>query len=182
MTALTDLTAPMSTGSPAMSQQAVAVNVAIFLAVLAYVLQRQLSTRAVTSRTFLLVAILFAYGLYSGFPTAPPGIALLLASVVVSIGFGVWRGTSMRMWLASDGVVYRRGTALTVTLWVITVTLKVVLDGWETVTTHTFTVGSIWLAMAVTLAVQQGVMLRRAKSLTPARPHQPRTDRPSPHR
>lgn len=89
MTTLTDLAAPMSTGSPAISQPAVAVNVVIFLAV-------------------------------------------------------------------------------------VTVMIKVALDGWETTRTHTFSTGSIWLAMAVTLAVQQLVLLRRATTLTPTRPHTPR--------
>lgn len=166
MTAMTALRASINAGSSAPSQQvAVVVNVAIFVAVLAYVLHRQLTTKAVSSRTFILVAILFAYGLSSGLPTGSLPITLLFASVAVSIGFGIWRGTSMRLWLASDGVVYRRATALTITLWAVTVSTKLVLDGWETATTHTFSAGSVWLAMAVTLAVQQLVMLRRAKSL-----------------
>ncbi len=67
------------------------------------------------------------------------------------------------------GVVYRRATPVTITLWVITVTIKVVLDTIESAETHTFTVGPIWLAMSTTLAVQQYVMLNRAESLAPAR-------------
>ncbi len=178
MSKFSDLASSMSNGSPSISQQAVAVNAAIFLAVLAYVLHRQFSTRAVTSRTFMLISILFAYGLYSGLPTAPLGITLLGTSVVVSIGFGLWRGASMRMWLAPDGVVYRRGTTLTITLWVITVTIKIAIDVWETTRTHTFSTGSIWLAMAVTLAVQQLVLLRRATTLTSPTA---RTPVPEPH-
>lgn len=165
---MTDLTAMARAASQGASQQGVLVNAVVFLAVLAYVLHRQFSTRPVTPRTFLLVAILFLYGLSGGLPTAGLGVALLLVSVIVSIGFGLWRGTSMRMWRAPDGLVYRRGTALTITLWVITVTTKLVLDGYQMSATHTFTSGPIWLAMALTLAVQQYVMLHRAKSLTTA--------------
>lgn len=164
---MTDLTPLLNAGSAGTAQQGVLVNAVVFLAVLAYVLHRQFSIRPVTPRSFLLVAILFLYGLTGGFPTAALGVALFLVSVVVSSGFGAWRGTSMRMWRASNRVVYRRGTAVTITLWVITVTTKLVLDGYEVAATHAFTAGPIWLAMAATLAVQQYVMLHRAKSLTP---------------
>lgn len=156
----------LGSGAAGTGQQVVAVNAVIFLAVFAYVLRRQLTVRAVTPRSFLLVAILFGYGLTGGFPTAAPGVALFAVSIVVSVVFGVWRATSMRMWRGTKGVVYRRGTAVTITLWAITVTIKVVLDLIEMAQTHTFTAGPIWLAMALTLAVQQYVMLTRARALT----------------
>lgn len=142
------------------------VDVAIFMVVLTYVLYRQLHVRPVTTRTFILVAILLFYGLVSGIPTAGPGVIFLVVSLAISIGFGIWRGASMHMWQATDGVVYRRGTAITVILWGVTVLAKGVVDGFEVSATHAFTAGSIWLAMGVTLAVQQSVMITRAKALT----------------
>lgn len=164
---MSGVTSVLGSGAGGSGQQVV-VNGVLFLAVFAYVLRRQLTVRAVTPRSFLLVVILFGYGLTGGFPTAAPGVALFGVSIVVSVVFGVWRATSMRMWRGTQGVVYRRGTAVTITLWVITVTIKVVLDMIEVAQTRTFTVGPIWLAMAATLAVQQYVMLTRAKSLTTA--------------
>lgn len=163
---MSGLTSALTTASADPDQLALLVNAAIVLAVLGYVLHRQFSIKPLTTRTFLLVAILFFYGISSGLPTAGLGVGLLLVSVLVSIGFGVWRGVSMRIWRASDGIVYHRGTALTITLWAITVAIKIALDGYQLSVTHTITAGPIWLAMAVTLAVQQYVMTNRAKALT----------------
>lgn len=163
---MSGLSAALQATSGGPHQQAVLVDIALFVLVLAYVLYRQLHVRPVTTRTFLLVAILVFYGLVSGIPTAGPGVVFLVASLAISIGFGIWRGASMHMWRATDGVVYRRGTAITVTLWGVTVLAKSVLDGFEVSATDTFTAGTIWLAMGVTLAVQQSVMITRAKALT----------------
>ncbi len=160
------LDAMLETTSRGADQQAVLVDTALFVVVLAYVLYRQLHVRPVTTRTFVLGAILVFYGLVSGIPTAGTGVVFLVVSLAISIGFGIWRGASMHMWRAMDGVIYRRGTAITVILWGVTVLAKGVLGGYEVSATHTFTVGPIWLAMGVTLAVQQSVMVTRAKALT----------------
>lgn len=77
----------------------------------------------------------------------------------------------MRVWVDDvTGQLLRRGTALTLGLWATTVAIRLVLDAVVVAHTHTFELGGVWWAMAVTIGVQHLTVRHRARgrALLPA--------------
>ncbi|WP_163567167.1 hypothetical protein [Fodinicola feengrottensis] len=109
-------------------------NVLIGLAVLAYLVFRQLQARPVKQKSnqiFLLVVAV--YGLYSsaqvlqGHPLSPGGLGLVLVGLVLAGAFGLARALTVKLWRDGDQLM-RQGTWLTASLWVIGVAVHLGLD------------------------------------------------------
>jgi multisubunit Na+/H+ antiporter MnhC subunit len=145
----------------------------IGLAVLAFVLSRQLMTRRL-SENYRLSLILAIIGLVEfvtflkGHPGNPGGITAAVAgSLVLAAGFGVARALTVQVW-RQDGQLMRKGTWLTAVLWVVAVAAHYGYD--DLVAGHITgkngsSVGNatVLLYLVISLTVQQFVLLSRVK-------------------
>jgi hypothetical protein len=145
----------------------------IGLAVLAFVLARQLMTRRL-SDNYRLSVILAIIGVVEfvtflkGHPGNPGGITAAVAgSLVLAAGFGVARALTVQVW-RQGGQLMRKGTWLTAVLWVIAVAAHYGYD--DLVAGHITgkngsSVGNatVLLYLVISLTVQQFVLLARVR-------------------
>jgi hypothetical protein len=47
----------------------------------------------------------------------PADLALLAVSAALSLGLGVWRGQTIKVWRDADGTLWRQGSVLTLVPW-----------------------------------------------------------------
>src|ERR1700744_2474378 len=153
---------------PAMGSESILIG----LAVLAWLLWRQLQVRELRhDRGYLLPLVLCAAGVAEivqydhDHPLAGAGIALLALSIVVAAAFAVARATTVRVWL-HDGRLLRQGTALTIVLWLVAITVH--LGGDHLIAPHDADrLGSVSLLLylGVSLGVQRFALGERARRL-----------------
>jgi hypothetical protein len=97
-----------------------------------------------------------------GGPLSPVAIGLLAANLAISIGFGLVRGRSERLWRSSDGVIWRRSTRRTAMLWAGTVVARVAAAGAAVALgVHTPFGGELELFLGISLAAQYAVVAAR---------------------
>ncbi|MER8186236.1 DUF1453 domain-containing protein [Kitasatospora sp. NPDC094015] len=109
------------------------VNALVILAVIAFVVTRQLQPRKVATerRFWLLPAILAVVALRD--PELidpahrPEAIGLLIASVLTVLAMGCVWGWTVRLWRDADGAVWARGTKATAAAWMGMIVLRI---GW----------------------------------------------------
>jgi hypothetical protein len=139
----------------------------IALAVLVWVVRRQMSERRVGARrAFTIPVLMVIIGLVTDKSLAdrlssPTGLGLLAAGIVIGVGMGVARALSQRLYWR-DGVAYVRGTGWTLALWLGTVALRIGMAALGAVLHAPEGTGEILIFLAVTLAVQNVVLMRRA--------------------
>lgn len=163
------------------------VSMVVGLVVVAMVIGRQLRTRPVREDTpmyliggLALVGLAtFAQGIVhasQSHPNVALASVLLAFTFAVSAGGGALRGHSVHVWRDTAGQAWRRGTALTVALWLASIAMHYELDGWLTSRAHAAALGpaTLALSLAITLGAQSLTVRRRATNLSaiPA----PRTD------
>lgn len=118
----------------------------------------------------LLVIGVIDVGQYvSGHPFHGTGIAVLVGSLVVAAGFGAIRAYTVRLW-RDGGVLYRQGNVVTMALWLVAIGAHFGLD---LLINHTasgsgLASSALILYIAVSLGVQQVVLLNRAARGVPA--------------
>ena len=150
-----------------------AVSLVIGLAVLAWVLVRQLSTRRLSEsyRLSIILAIIGAWqfaNFLKGHPGNPGGITeAVVGSLVLAGVFGVARAITVRVW-RQGGLLLRKGTWITAILWIIAVAAHYGYD--DLVAGHITgkngsSVGNatVLLYLVISLTVQQFVLLARVK-------------------
>jgi hypothetical protein len=141
-------------------------NLIIGVAVLALLLSRQLVTRRL-SESYRLSVILAVIGILNGHPTDKGGIAVaVIGSLVIALVAGAVRAPTVRVWRGPDGQLLRKGTWLTLVLWIVSLAAHLGYD--DLVAGHITgknggNVGdaTILLYLVVTLTVQRFVLLRR---------------------
>lgn len=154
-----------------------AADALLGLLVLAWILWRQTQTREVRfdrgPRGFAIIAGLGLWQVVSFLgehAVRPVAIGVLVGSLVVSAAFGVLRGRLQPVWRAADGRVLRRGTTVTVGLWLVAVALHLAADEYAK-HVDAAAVGlasaSLMLYLAVSLGVQTLVVRERATHLVP---------------
>ena len=149
------------------------VSLVVGLAVLAWVLVRQLSPRRLSEsyRLSLILAIIGAVqfaDFLKGHPGNPGGITAAVAgSLVLAAVFGVARAITVRVW-RQGGQLLRKGTWITAILWIIAVAAHYGYD--DLVAGHITgkngsSVGNatVLLYLVISLTVQQFVLLARVK-------------------
>jgi hypothetical protein len=149
------------------------VSLVIGLAVLAWVLARQLSTRRLSEsyRLSIILAVIGVVqfvGFLKGHPGDPGGIlAAVAGSLALAAAFGVARSLTVRVW-RQGGQLLRKGTWVTAVLWVIAVAAHYGYD--DLVAGHVAgqngsSVGNatVLLYLVISLTVQQFVLLARVK-------------------
>jgi hypothetical protein len=82
-----------------------------------WILARQVQVGRVKPRLLWLVPLLLAFFGIRSLPSStwhvPADLGLLAVSAVISIGLGIWRGQTIRVWRDADGTWWRQGSALT---------------------------------------------------------------------
>ena len=95
-------------------------------------------------------------------PLGAAAIGLVAVNVVISVGFGVLRGRSERLWRSADGVIWRRSTRRTAVLWLATVAARVAAAGAAVALgVHTPFGGELELFLGISLAAQYAVVAAR---------------------
>ena len=147
------------------------VSLVIGLAVLAFVISRQLMTRRLNenyrlSSILAVIGVVEFVGFLNGHPSNHAGIVeAVVGSLVLAGGFGVARALTVQVW-RQDGQLLRRGTWLTAALWIVAVAAHYGYD--YLVAGHIAgknggNVGdaTVLLYLVVSLTVQQYVLLAR---------------------
>ncbi len=142
----------------------------VYAAVVALILVRQFVRRTVSMRAFVWVAVLIGYGalVTAATPAGPVAAraAVLAVELLISVGFGLARGRTMRVWRDPAGTAWRQGNARTFLLWVLTILSRLGLAALAEVAFQLpFNPGSALLGFGVTLAAQQVVILARSRTL-----------------
>ncbi|NED88308.1 DUF1453 family protein [Streptomyces sp. SID11233] len=147
------------------------VNVLVIVAVIALVVVRQCSARQISGdrRWWLLPGILLVMALRE------PGlvdrhhetlsVVVLGAELVVGLVTGAAWGWTARLWRAEDGSLWSKGTRATVYVWTGGLVLRVVLYGVAAALGVHQGSSALMMALAVTLLVRSGVLVRRAAQI-----------------
>lgn len=145
------------------------IEIATILALTGYAVYKQSRTTEVAAAGRFKLAII--YGIVAlcvgGFvvPNGYEGTSLLAASVLLSVVVGVARGLLTPIWVASDGRVMRRGTVLTVGLFLAMVIAKFAMGAFAEIT-HVpdgAGFGEVMAMIAIMVAVQAEIIHRRAR-------------------
>ncbi|WP_113718225.1 hypothetical protein [Arthrobacter dokdonensis] len=148
-----------------------AVNVAIYLGLIAFILYRQMSAQPVKGlRLVVLPAALALFGLVQlarqPLATGVGGVVVLAVGLAIALAVGLWRGKTFRVWVEA-GRLMAKGTAMTLVTWavLIVVRLPFALLGLAADRPQGFVVGELLLALAATFAAQNAVIWGRANRL-----------------
>jgi len=139
-------------------------NTLLIVGITTIIVIRQFTVQQVTNRMFFWVGVLIVRGCVPPGPAElkPASITLLVLSLLASVAFGLWRGAAFPMWRDTEGRVFRRGDRKILSLWLLTVAVRLLFGGVGAVAFHEpFNADALWLGMGVTLAVQHVVMTRR---------------------
>lgn len=153
------------------------ITIVEIVAVVAFVLYRQLRTRPVGAIINTLVLVLGGLGIYDLVAVVSNGVRVSVLQVLVTlIGLAVtlamaWpRARSMRVWQDADGTWMRRGTALTLAWWIVsfalrfgvTVAARLLVPG--VADSSALTMPLILVAVAASLALQNHLVAQRTRS------------------
>ena len=150
-------------------------SLVIGVLVVAWLCYRQLQKRStkedrgVRGAVILVIAgLVVAYNYLKSHDVGALVLGLTAGSLLIGIALGALRGRLVHLW-REDGVLYRRGNAITVIIWVIGLAAHIGLDLLATQvqpSAESFGSNTILLYIALSLGAQKFVMLERAKSLT----------------
>jgi len=92
-------------------------NVLLIGVAVVWILARQVRRARVKPRLLWLAPLILAYFGIRALPAStwrvPADLGLLALSAAVSVGLGVWRGQTIKVWREADGTWWRQGSALT---------------------------------------------------------------------
>jgi hypothetical protein len=165
------------------------LDLAILVALIAWAIYRQTKVAEVsTGLGRFKMALLYAViGLAVGgfaLPGNLPGIALIVVGLLLSAVVGILRGRFTHIWVGADGRVVRRGTKLTVGLFLGLVVAKFALGTlayfWRV--DDGAGLGEVLVMIAVMIAVQAEIVYRRAAALRPTTASTPTEPSPTTQR
>jgi hypothetical protein len=150
-----------------------AVDVALTAAAVVLVVVRQFRTRRVdTDRRWWVVPVVLAVvavrepGLVDAHHRAG-SVVLLVAELLIGLAVGAgWAWTS-RTWAEPDGGVWSRSTKAGVAVWSVGIALRAGLFGVGAALGIHQDSSALVLALAATLLVRSGILVRRAQALSP---------------
>ncbi|GLX04106.1 hypothetical protein Misp03_10330 [Microbispora sp. NBRC 16548] len=144
--------------------------VALALAVVAFVIYRQMRPRPVARPVGLIIAaVMVLAGLGGGGLVDPRhtalSLAVLVAELLVAAGLGVLRAMTTRVWRDQHGVAWSQGGVATLIAWVGSVAVRVAMIALTSLLGLASSQTSVLLFVGVTLGVQFLVVARRASAL-----------------
>ena len=153
------------------------VNVILGVAVLVFLIYRQLSVRPVNASALRLIAVLLVIGLLQTYRflsqnhAHPLTFAALGGSLVLAAIFGALRARTVRVWL-DDGQAWSQGNWLTAVLWIASLAAHL---GYDILVGHGngirgLGVATIVLYLAISLGFQRVLVMQRAHRLQLAGP------------
>ncbi|MCZ4508784.1 DUF1453 family protein [Streptomyces sp. ActVer] len=151
------------------------VDALVILAVVVLVIARQFRTRRMaTDRSWWVVPAVLVF-----LALREPGLldpdhrtlsALLLGTeLLIGLATGVGWAWTTRMWRTPDGTVWSRSSKASGLVWTAGIALRAGLFGLGAALGLRQDSSALLLALAVTLLVRSGIMVRRAQTLPPAR-------------
>jgi hypothetical protein len=162
-----------------MKNVGVVVDVLLIGAAVVWILARQVRVTPVKPRLMWLVPLLLAFFGIRSLPSptwhVPADLALLAVSAVISIGLGVWRGQTIRVWRDADGTWWRQGSALTLVLWGALIVARGLIYGIGVAVGHreATNLGAILVVLALSFAAQNAVTALRMNAAQPLSGGQP---------
>ncbi|HEX4225115.1 MAG TPA: hypothetical protein VHZ97_22305 [Pseudonocardiaceae bacterium] len=147
-------------------------EIVVGVAVLIYVLARQVQKRTVKQDSrpliFLILAgvgVVEAGQFVKAHPVGSEAILLTVASLVIAAVFGVIRAFTVRLW-RDNGQLFRQGNVLTIVLWVVAIAIHIGGDTLIDSSAKGLSTSTLLLYLAVSLGVQQVVVRYRATQLS----------------
>ena len=108
-------------------------DVLLIAAAVVWVLARQVQLARVKARLLVLAPLVLAFFGIRGLPAStwrvPADLALLAVSAELSLGLGVWRGQTIRVWRDAEWHLVASGSVLTLVLWVVLIVAHFLLYG-----------------------------------------------------
>lgn len=153
---------------------------ALYALIALFVIYRQLAPRQVvgTGRMFVLPLVLTAYGAYSLLQSPPAGATsyvLLVGELALAAVAGVARALTVRFWTDQRGVLMRRGTWLTLVIWVLFIGIRI---GTYALAGGALGTSALMLSVGASLLVQAGVTYLRSQPLLQQAGAQPEQEVP----
>lgn len=143
------------------------VQYALVAAVLVWIVVRQVQGRFVAvGRMFVLPAVLVVLGLGSTVAVEWSGtaVAVVAGELLLTAALGAVRGAFVHLTLR-DGYLYRRGGALGLALWVVSIGAHVLVElGASAIGVGAAATATLTLSFGVSLAAQFLVLLRRVRA------------------
>jgi hypothetical protein len=145
-------------------------SIVIGLAVLVWLLVRQLSKRSVKEdRQPIFLLVLLVIGIVDlgqfvhGHPVSATAVAMLVASLLVAAVFGAIRAYTVRLW-REDGTLYQQGSLVTVALWIVAIAAHFGIDFLvdRNSPAQGLATAAVTLYIAVSFGVQRFVVRSRA--------------------
>lgn len=152
------------------------LEIVAILALTGWAIYKQTVVAEVVGRTRFTMAVVYAAaGLVVGgfdLPGGAAGWTMIVVGLALSLVVGLLRGRATRVWADADGRVWRRGTALTVGLFVGLIAVKFTLGALASVRgiDDGAGFGEVLVMIAVMIAVQAELIWRRAQRLPADRP------------
>ncbi|MEU4872302.1 DUF1453 domain-containing protein [Streptomyces sp. NPDC021608] len=150
------------------------VDALVIVAVIALVIVRQFRASRIDTgrRWWLLPGVLAVLALREPdlLDAHHPVTAALVLGAEVTVGLATgaaWAWTT-RVWVEPDGAVRSRSTGASVAVWAVGIGLRLGLYALGTVLGVHQDSSAVMLALAATLLVRSGVLIRRTRSLHPA--------------
>jgi hypothetical protein len=150
------------------------VDVLVIVVVAALVIVRQLRASRIDSgrRWWLLPVILAVVALREpGLVDAQhhtASIVLLTAELLTGLAIGAGWAWTTRIWVEPDGAVWSKSTKVSGAVWAVGIGLRVGLFALGSMLGVHQDSSALLLALAATLLVRSGILVRRAHSLDPA--------------
>lgn len=147
------------------------LEIVAILALTVWAIYKQTVTAEVKGPSRFKMAIIYAAAgvAVGGFdlPSGTAGWALIAAGVALSLVVGLFRGHLTRVWADTDGRVWRRGTSVTVGLFVALIAVKFALGALASLRgiDDGAGFGEVLVMIAVMIAVQAEIIWRRAQRL-----------------
>ncbi|MFD0684908.1 hypothetical protein [Actinomadura fibrosa] len=150
-------------------------DVLLAIAVLAFVLHRQMRARPLDERSLATIPIVMiiigaAQGGLADAAHPAVSVALLAAEAVAAVALGVWRAATVHLWRGPGGALWRRGTAWTAAAWTASIAIRAALIGAGYAAGVHPAAGAVLVFLGLTLLVQNlavGLRARRMPATVP---------------
>jgi hypothetical protein len=154
-------------------------DVLLIVAAVVWVLARQVQVARVKPRLLVLAPLVLAFFGIRSLPAStwrmPADLALLAVSAALSLGLGVWRGQTIKVWRDADGTWWRQGSVLTLVLWGVLIAARGLLYGVGVAVGHrdASDLGAVLVTLALSFAAQNTVTALRMNAAPPLPVGQP---------
>ncbi len=157
-------------------------NLLLIAAAVVWILARQIQVARVKPLLLVAAPVVLAYfgirSLPASFWHESANLGLLAVGVAISIGLGLWRGQTIKVWRDADGTWWRQGSWFTLALWGALIVARGLLYGVDAAVGHREAsgLGAVLVTLALSFAAQNAVTALRmtgAQPLTGGQPGEP---------